>query len=209
MATHSFSNGDWKPRASRVLVMLTSLLALSITGCRLDMHDQPKYQVYEESAFFPDGRASRNPPDGTVAQGQLREDVLLYTGKVGNQDSQVFPFPITEEMLRRGQERYNVFCAPCHDRAGTGQGMIVERGMTRPPSLHTVRLREAPPGYFFDVITNGFGAMFSYASRIPAEDRWAIIAYIRALQLSQNATYGQVPDEVIGQLEEAENESEQ
>lgn len=206
MAIYSYSIGDWKQRAPQVLTVLACLVVLSITGCRLDMHDQPKYEVYEESSFFPDNKASRVSPEGTVAQGRLREDLLFYTGKVDNQDSQVFPFPITEEMLRRGQERYNVFCSPCHDRAGTGQGMIVERGMTRPPSFHTVRLREAPPGYLFDVITNGFGAMFSYASRVPPEDRWAIIAYIRALQLSQNATYGLVPEEVIGQLEEAANE---
>lgn len=209
MAIHSFLPGTVRQKTSQVLTGLVCLIALSIAGCRLDMHDQPKYEPYEASAFFPDNRSARIPPDGTVAQGQLREDSLLYTGKVGDQDSPVFPFPVTEEMLRRGQEQYNAFCSPCHDRAGTGRGMIVARGMTRPPSFHTVRLREAPPGYIFDVITNGFGAMFSYASRVPPEDRWAIIAYIRALQLSQNATYGQVPEEDIEQLEEAANESEQ
>lgn len=209
MPIHKLFNNNWNKKPSQVGTALFCLLVVSIAGCRLDMHDQPKYEPYEASAFFPDNKSARTPPDGTVAQGQLREDSLFYTGKVGDQDSPVFPFPVTEEMLKRGQEQYNVFCSPCHDRAGTGEGMIVERGMIRPPSFHIVRLREAPPGYFFDVITNGFGAMFSYASRLSPEDRWAVIAYIRALQLSQHATYGQVPDEDVEQLEEAANESEQ
>lgn len=175
-------------------------------SCRLDMHDQPKYESYEASDYFSDGRASRIPPEGTVPWGELREDELLYTGKVDGEDSELFPFPVTEEILLRGQERFNIFCSPCHDHAGTGHGMIVRRGMKQPPSFHIARLREAPPGYLFNVITNGYGAMFSYASRVPVRDRWAIVTYLRALQLSQNATAGDVSDEDLRKLEEAGNE---
>jgi hypothetical protein len=183
------------------LALLTLVLA---TGCRMDMHDQPKYQSYEASDFFPDGRASRVPPEGTVAQGQLRDDDLLYSGKLNGKDSELFPFPITLDVLKRGQERFNIYCSPCHDRVGTGRGIIVRRGMKRPPSFHSARLREAPPGHFFNVITNGFGAMFSYASRLRPEDRWAVIAYIRALQLSQDATEGDVPKEDMEKVEASE-----
>lgn len=187
--------------AVRVLLVLSAVLWVS--GCRMDMHDQPKYKSFRASAFFPDGRASRTPPEGTVAQGQLREDELLYTGKLDGQDSELFPFPITREVLDRGQERYNVFCSPCHDRVGTGQGIIVQRGMKQPPSFHITRLREAPPGYYFNVITQGFGVMYGYASRIPPEDRWAIIAYIRALHLSQAASYGDVSETDVAAVEAA------
>ena len=183
------------------LALLTLVLA---TGCRMDMHDQPKYQSYEASDLFPDGRASRVPPEGTVAQGQLRNDDLLYSGKLNGKDSELFPFPITLDVLKRGQERFNIYCSPCHDRVGTGRGIIVRRGMKRPPSFHSARLREAPPGHFFNVITNGFGAMFSYASRLKPEDRWAVIAYIRALQLSQDATEGDVPKEDMEKVEASE-----
>ncbi len=183
------------------LALLTLVLA---TGCRMDMHDQPKYQSYEASAFFPDGRASRVPPEGTVAQEQLRDDDLLYSGKLNGKDSELFPFPITLDVLKRGQERFNIYCSPCHDRVGTGRGIIVRRGMKRPPSFHSARLREAPPGHFFNVITKGFGAMFSYASRLRPEDRWAVIAYIRALQLSQDATEGDVPKEDMEKVEASE-----
>ncbi len=189
-----------KVRLVRIFGPLLLLLALA-AGCRMDMHDQPKYESYEASEFFLDGRASRVPPEGTVAQNQLRDDDLLYTGKMNGQDSELFPFPITLDVLKRGQERYNIYCSPCHDRVGTGHGVIVRRGMKRPPSLHSVYLKEAPPGHFFNVITNGFGAMFSYASRLKPEDRWAVIAYIRALQLSQGATYGDVPQEDVDRVE--------
>lgn len=180
---------------------LLFLVALATSGCRLDMHDQPRYESFEKSEFFADGAGSRIPPEGTVAQGLERNDELLYTGKVDGMDSDVFPFPVTREVLARGRNRFDVFCSPCHDRVGTGQGMIVQRGMQRPPSLHGIRLKEAPPGYIFNIITNGYGAMFSYASRIQPEDRWAIVAYLRALQLSQSASYGDVPDEDIQQVE--------
>jgi hypothetical protein len=128
-----------------------------------------------------------------VARGQLHEDSYLYTGKVGNNPGDYMPFPVSEDVLARGRERFNIYCAPCHSRLGDGNGMIVQRGYRAPPSYHTERLRKAPLGYFFDVITNGFGAMPDYASQIPVRDRWTIVAYIRALQLSQDATLSDVP----------------
>ena len=164
------------------------------------MHDQPKYESLEASDFFGDGKASHRPPEGTVARGQLREDELLYTGKTNDDMSMVFPYQITRDILTRGHQRYNVFCSPCHDRAGTGKGIIVERGMKQPPSLHIVRLKEAVPGYFFDVITNGYGEMYGYATRVPVHDRWAIVAYIRALQLSQGASLGDVSQEDVKRI---------
>jgi mono/diheme cytochrome c family protein len=157
------------------------------------MHDQPKYMPMQESTFFADVRSARAPVAGTVARGQLRDDELLYTGKVNGQPATVFPFPVDETVMTRGRERFDIFCAPCHSRTGQGDGMVVLRGYRRPPSLHQDRLREAPPGHFFDVITNGFGAMPEYATQVKAEDRWAIAAYVRALQLSGHATLADVP----------------
>jgi cbb3-type cytochrome c oxidase subunit III len=168
-------------------------LFLLVTGCRQDMHDQPKYRPGRASTFFADGRASRPLVADTVARGHLDDDALLVTGKSGDAFADQFPFPVTREVLHRGQERYNIFCSPCHDRVGTGGGMIVLRGYRRPPAFHIDRLRQQPAGYFFDVITRGFGVMPSYAEQIPVRDRWAIIAYVRALQLSQHATLDDVP----------------
>ncbi len=124
-----------------------------------------------------------------LPRGQLREDTHLYEGKVGGKPAETFPFPIDLKTLQRGQQRYNIYCTPCHDRVGNGDGMVVRRGFRRPPSYHIERLRQAPPGYLYDVITNGFGAMQDYAAQIPVRDRWAIVAYVRALQLSQNASF--------------------
>ena len=166
---------------------------LGATVCRQDMHDQPRYEPLEKSAFFEDGRASRPFVEGTVARGQLRLDDHFYTGKVSGELVTTLPFAATKEVLKRGQQRYNIFCSPCHDQIGTGRGMIVQRGFRQPPSFHIDRLRQAPVGHFFDVMTNGFGTMYSYADRIQPKDRWAIVAYIRALQLSQNATLDDVP----------------
>lgn len=160
-----------------------------VTGCRQDMHDQPKFKPLRADPFFADGRSARPLVAGTVARGSLQEDEHLYVGRVNNEFVKTFPFSITEQVLRRGQERFNIFCSPCHGRIGDGEGAIVQRGLKHPPSYHIDRLRDAPVGYFFNVITNGFGAMFDYADRIPVRDRWAIIAYIRALQLSQHATF--------------------
>ena len=172
---------------------LVLLLAFSTGACRQEMYDQAKKQAFEKSSFFADGRASRPSVPGTVARGELRLDEHLYTGRIGGELATEFPFAIDRDALERGRERYGIFCAPCHDHLGNGEGMIVQRGMKRPESLHVARLREAPPGYFFDVITNGFGAMYDYADRISARDRWAITAYVRALQLSQQATPEDVP----------------
>ena len=167
--------------------------ALALAGCRQDMHVQPKYVPEDPSSFFADGRSERPPVAGTVARGELRTDELLYTGKRNGVVSDLFPFPITAADLRRGQERYNIYCSPCHDYTGGGNGMIVQRGFPSPPSFHIDRLRQAPAGHFVDVIGNGFGLMYSYASRVPPEDRWRIAAYIRALQLSQHGAAGDVP----------------
>jgi hypothetical protein len=173
--------------------VLALLLALGAAGCRQDMHDQPKYQPLEGTAFFADGRASRPVPEGTVARGELPADPARFTGRAGREWVRTAPVPITPALLARGRERYDIFCAPCHDRAGTGAGMIVQRGFKRPPSFHIDRLREAADGYFFETMTLGFGTMPSYASQVPVDDRWAIVVYVRALQLSQHATLADVP----------------
>jgi Cytochrome C oxidase, cbb3-type, subunit III len=165
-----------------------------LAGCRQDMHDQPRYEPLEPSTFFADGQSSRPLVEGTVARGHLRLDELLYTGKVNGEPSEAMPFPVTRELLGRGQERYNIYCTPCHDHVGNGQGMIVQRGLRPPPSFHIERLRAAPIGHFFDVITNGYGAMANYAVEVATVDRWAIAAYIRALQLSQHAEVAELPE---------------
>jgi hypothetical protein len=170
-------------------------LAMSVlSGCRIDMHVQPKQNPLSRSDFFADQRSERPPVEGTVARGQLREDTYFYTGKLGSSPGDYMPFPLTKEVLERGRERYNIYCSPCHSRVGDGSGFIPSRGFARkPPSFHDQRLRKAPLGYFYDVITNGFGIMPDYASQIPPQDRWNIVAYVRALQLSQNATRADVP----------------
>ena len=172
-----------------------AVCALALAGCRQDMHDQPRYKPLAATDFFGDGRSARPVVDGTVARGHLRIDAALYTGKVGDQDVDVFPFPITRADLLRGQERFNIYCSPCHSRIGDGNGMVVRRGFRQAASYHTEKLIKAPVGHFFDVMTNGFGAMPSYASRIEPQDRWRIAAYIRALQFSQNARIEDVPQD--------------
>jgi mono/diheme cytochrome c family protein len=157
------------------------------------MHDQPKYIPLRQSAFFNDARSARPILEGTVARGQLHDDELMYTGKMNGADATVFPVRVDAPVMARGQERFNIYCAPCHGRTGQGDGMVVRRGYRRPPSFHQDRLRNAAIGHFFDVMTNGFGAMPDYATQIKAEDRWAIIAYILALQLSEHAALTDVP----------------
>jgi len=164
------------------------------------MADQPRYEPLSRSTFFGDDRAARPLVEGTVARGQLRTDEHLYTGKEAGKLVDKFPFPLTLAVLTRGQQRFNIFCSPCHDRVGTGQGMIVRRGYREPPSFHIDRLRQAPAGYFFDVMSKGFGVMPDYAQQIQPEDRWAIVAYIRALQLSQHATLADMPEDQRQQL---------
>jgi len=184
--------------------LLIALAILTLPACRQDMHDQAKLEPLEASAFFGDGMAARQPVEGTVARGLLRADRHLYDG-VGpdGAPAATFPFPVTREILTRGQERFGVYCSPCHGLAGTGEGMIVERGFTRPVSFHDERLRQAPPGYFYGVITNGFGQMASYAGPVAPRDRWAIVAYIRALQLSQDAPAAALSPEDLARLDDA------
>ena len=166
---------------------------LVLAGCRQDMHDQPRFKPLAMSDFYADMRSARPPVEGTVARGQLHDDTYFYTGKVGDNPGDYMPFPVTRDVLARGQQRFDIFCSPCHSRMGDGNGIVVQRGFRAPPSYHTERLRKAPLGYFFEVMTYGFGAMSEYAPQIPARDRWCIVAYIRALQLSQSATAGDVP----------------
>jgi mono/diheme cytochrome c family protein len=192
-----------------IIFVLLAALGLSAVGCRYDMQDQPRYKAYKKSDFFKDGRASRDLPEGTVPRGQLNADKAFYTGKIANpnlsavvatttdangntlvssfpNDIDEFPVPVTKELVDRGQERYNIYCIVCHGPVGKGDGMLPRRGFPQPPTYHDDRLRNAPVGHFFDVMTNGWGKMNSYSSAVPAADRWAIVAYIRALQVSQN-----------------------
>jgi mono/diheme cytochrome c family protein len=191
-----------------VCVFCASLwLILISAGCRRDMQDQPRMKPFRSSTFFTDGLSTRQPIEGTIARGQLRTDTEFFTGKKpkaagatatpapqpspGAQqnnfpdDVDTFPFPVTKEIVERGRERFNIFCSACHGMTGNGDGMVVRRGFRRAASFNDDRLRQAPVGHFFDAITNGWGAMPAYAPQIPVQDRWAIIAYIRALQLSQ------------------------
>jgi mono/diheme cytochrome c family protein len=183
-------------------IICIAFCGLFLSGCRLDMHVQPKYKPLDPSSFFDDGRSARPEVPGTVAHGHLRSDELLYTGKVKGEEADAFPFPVTREVLERGRERYNIYCSPCHDYTGSGRGMVVQRGFPPPPSYHLERLLKAPAGHFYDVMTNGYGAMYSYASRVTPEDRWAIVAYIRALQLSQHARLEDVPPQEREHLRE-------
>lgn len=180
---------------NRIFPIATAIILLSLfSACRLDMHVQPRENPLARSDFYSDHRSERPPVEGTVARGELQADSYFYTGKIGNNPGDMMPFPVTKEILARGRERFNIFCAPCHSRLGDGNGFVPSRGFSRkPPSFHDERLMKAPVGYFFDVMTNGFGIMQDYASQIPTQDRWDIIAYIRALQLSQNATMADVP----------------
>lgn len=178
-------------RGSRLAACALALLALA--GCRQDMHDQPKYKAQAKSDFFADARAGRPLVAGTVPRGFLRDDAAAYTGREAGALVREFPFPVTAAVMARGRERYDIFCAPCHGRTGWGDGLIVRRGYRRPPAFHDDRLREMAVGHFFSVITNGFGAMPDYAQQIPPEDRWAIVAYLRALQRSHQGTLADVP----------------
>jgi mono/diheme cytochrome c family protein len=182
------------PIRSRALRLAgAAALLLTVAACRQDMHDQPKYRGLRGSDFFSDGQSARPLVANTVARGHLNEDELLYTGKDGQNDATVFPFPVTEAVMNRGHERFDIYCSPCHGRTGNADGMVVRRGFRRPPLLSEERLRTAPIGHFFDVMTNGFGAMPDYQAQISVNDRWAIAAYVRALQLSMYAPLADVP----------------
>jgi mono/diheme cytochrome c family protein len=196
-------------RTGRLPSVLTKLFGIGLmvcaaAGCRQDMHDQPKYRPYRESSFFADDLSARSLVAGTVPRGHLNDDALFFTGKDNGAIATVFPFAVDAAVMARGQERFNIYCSPCHGRTGMGDGMVVQRGYRRPPRLDDERLRESPVGHFFDVITNGFGAMPDYAVQVRPRDRWAIAAYIRALQLSSHATLADVPASERGRLLEAQ-----
>ena len=168
-------------------MLLAVLLTIAVAGCRQNMHNQAKVKTLAESDFFPDGLAARPLPAHTVARGFLR-DTPFFTGLGADKAPlAAFPMPVTREVLERGEQRYNIFCSPCHDRTGSGRGMVVRRGYKQPSSFHIERLRSSPVGYFYNVVSEGFGVMPSYAAQVPPADRWAIVAYVRALQLAQNA----------------------
>lgn len=185
-------------------LLLVAVAALACAGCHRDMRDQPRYETYESSEFFPDGMSARPLVTGTVARGKLNEDDVFHTGRDGDQFVVDIPVEVDRALLERGQERFNIYCSVCHNRTGDGLGMIVQRGFRQPPSFHIDRLRNAPAGHFFDVMTNGFGTMPSYRIQIAPQDRWAIVAYIRVLQMSQNATLDDVPAEERAKLEEGQ-----
>ena len=182
-----------KRRAKLAARSSIAVCFLFMAGCQQQMADQPRYEPLQKSAFFGDERSARPFVEGVVARGELNADEHFYTGKSRGKRVDMFPFPVMRDTLVRGQERFNIYCSTCHDRVDTGQGMVVRRGFRVPPSFHIDRLRAAPVGHFFDVITHGFGAMPDYAEQISAQDRWAIVAYIRALQLSQHAALADVP----------------
>ncbi|MGC0774063.1 MAG: cytochrome c [Candidatus Acidiferrum sp.] len=185
-------NSSQMRRIAKTLAFLCAAACMPfMAGCRQDMADQPKNTPLSPSTFFADGRSERPLIDNTVPRGSLVDDPLFIP-----KDSNAFPLPLTMELLDRGQERYKIFCTPCHGLQGDGNGMVVMRGMKRPPTYHQPRLREVPNGYLFDVITNGFGAMQGYSAQIPPADRWAIVAYVRALQLSRNAPVSDLPAEL-------------
>lgn len=190
-------SGQWsvvsRIGAARRLAVLCALATLLTAACHQKMANQPRYDPLEASDFFEDGMSARPRLIGTVARGELVTNPFLATGKIGDQDGDGFPFAVTEQIINRGQSRYDIFCSECHGRVGDGLGMIPSRGYRRPPSFHTEVGRAWTTGHVFDVVTNGFGSMPSYRTMVPVTDRWAIIAYIRVLQLSQNATQAEVP----------------
>jgi len=188
-----------KANSSLRALLVALLAATSLDGCnntlRQDMANQPRQNALSPSNLFADGRSERQLVENTVARGSIEEDTLFVP-----KESNAFPLPVTMELLQRGQERYNIFCTPCHGMQGDGLGMVAMRGMKHPPSYHQDRLRQEPNGYIYDVITNGFGAMYGYSAQIPPRDRWAIIAYVRALQLSRNAHVADLPADLRQKL---------
>jgi hypothetical protein len=191
-------------RPDRLAAAALLSAALVVSGCRQDMHDAPRYDPLEASAVLAGGASAQPLVEGTVARGLLNDDVLLHTGKDGGQAAARFPFAITRADLDRGQERYDIFCAPCHAKTGDGNGMVVQRGFRQPPSFHTDRLRQTAPGDIFDRITNGFGVMPDYRAQIPADDRWRIVAYLRALQLTQQGTTSDLSAADLARLQAGE-----
>ena len=188
------------------LLALALAATLVVSACGRNMYDQPKAETYEASPFFADGASSRPLPEGTISRERGAIDPVYLTGMGDGGFVSELPIEVSEDLLRRGQERYDIFCSVCHNYNGDGNGMIVQKGFVQPASFHEQRLLDSPAGYYYNAITNGFGRMYSYASRIPVEDRWAIVAYVRALQLSQNATLDDVPAEILEELDAATGE---
>jgi hypothetical protein len=186
-------NTQVKQIARRAAVATAAIISVFALGCRQDMQDEPKFFPQRGTSFYADGRSVRPQVENTVARNQLHEDSYFYTGLTNGKEGEGMPLPVTMQVLERGQERFNVYCTPCHSRVGNGIGMIVQRGYAKAGSFHSARLESAPLGHFFHVITNGYGAMPDYAAQIAPADRWAIVAYIKALQLSQKATQADVP----------------
>lgn len=185
-------------------IACAAALALSaLAGCRTEMYDQPRVETFEASRVFADGVGARPLVAGTVARDWEMGDEHLYAGRVDGKLAETFPFEVDRGTLERGRQRYEIYCLPCHSKLGDGDGMIVQRGFPKPPSFHIDRLRNMPVGHFFDVMTRGYGAMYSYAARVKPADRWAIAAYIRVLQQSQNAKAADLPAEDRNQLQEA------
>lgn len=192
-----------KEHGVHILVRIGLALSLALlVGCQQEMANQPRHEPLEPSQFFPDGRSSRDLVPGTVPREALPQNTILETGRVSGGEATDLPVPLTPALLARGRERYNVYCTPCHDHVGTGQGMIVQRGYPRPPSFHIPRLRQAPLGHFVVVMANGYGAMPQYGYLVPTSDRWAIAAYLRALQFSQYAPVAALPADVQQQLKD-------
>ncbi len=180
-------------KLSRRVHLLPLVCVLAAAGCRQDMHNSPKAIPLRESVFFKNGSTARPIVDGTIARGTLQDDAVFFTGKNGTADADALPFELTAQVLDRGEQRFNIYCSPCHGPTGRGDGMVVRRGYKQPPSYHTDRLQNTPIGHFYDVMTNGFGAMPDYRAQISPRDRWAIAAYVRALQLSQHASAADIP----------------
>ncbi len=183
--------------------LLLPIAAVSLTGCHRDMYEQPKYLPEKPNYYFPHEQVDRLPVPHTVPRGPVEDTSPFYTGKTGNVLATTFPYPITTAIVAHGREVYDINCSECHGRDGYGNGMVVQRGFPAPPSYHSDRLRQAPVGHFFDVITNGYGVMYPFGSRIPPADRWAIISYIRALQFSQDAPVGDLSGQDRTELEKA------
>ena len=181
-------------------LLFIAALLLALTGCGRNMYEQAKYNEDKPSAFFADGTSSRPLVEGSVSRSRGAIDEVFFTGQDENGLVTEVPLDVTEAVLKRGQERFNIYCSPCHNYSGNGEGMIVQKGFVQPTSFHDPRLRASPVGYFFNAMTNGFGRMYSYASRVPPEDRWAIAAYIKTLQYSQNAPVVDLPENVRQQL---------
>jgi mono/diheme cytochrome c family protein len=182
-----------RTRSTRVFTFAAAAALLLVAGCRQDMQNEPKIIPQRGSTFFADGRSARPQAEHTVARGQLDQDQYFYTGLIDGKEQDAMPFPVTLTVLQRGQERFNVYCTPCHSRVGNGDGMIVQRGYKPAGNYHDAKRLAQPLSHYFYVMTNGYGAMPDYSAQLTPVDRWAVAAYIRALQLSQNATAADVP----------------